>query len=91
MPSVAFETPAGHPVVRRFESACNAMRLPVSLVKTFGGSDMNVISQFGIKGVVVANAMNRVHACDEYTTVEELVRIAELTLLLMTSEGKEFS
>jgi len=91
IPSVAFETPAGHPVVRRFEKACNAMQLPVSLVKTFGGSDMNVIAQFGIKGIVVANAMNRVHACDEYTTVKELVRIAELTLRLMTSEGKEFS
>jgi tripeptide aminopeptidase len=82
--SVAFETPLGHPVVSRFENACNKLQLPVSLVKTFGGSDLNVIAQNDIKGIVVANAMNRVHALDEFTTVEELIRIADLTLALMT-------
>jgi tripeptide aminopeptidase len=83
-PSIAYETPPDHPVVKRFEEACDALGLPVSIIKTFGGSDLNVIAQYGIKGVVVANAMNRVHACDEYTTVEELVRCADLTLQLMT-------
>ncbi|SHI21572.1 peptidase T-like protein [Sporobacter termitidis DSM 10068] len=84
--SVAYETPVDHPVVKRFESACNALQLPVSLVRTFGGSDQNVIAQQGIRGIVLANAMNRVHALDEYTTVEELLRAADLTLALMTSE-----
>jgi tripeptide aminopeptidase len=84
--SVAYETPLEHTVVRRFENACNRLKLPVSLVKTFGGSDMNVIARSGIKGLCIANAMNRVHALDEFTTVAELIRIADLTLTLMTVE-----
>lgn len=82
--SKAYETSLEHPVVTRFESACNKLRLPVSIVKTFGGSDNNIIAQHGIAGIVVANAMSRIHACDEFTTVEEIIRIAELTLTLMT-------
>lgn len=85
--SMAYEIPLEHPVVTRFENACNKLRLPVSLVKTFGGSDNNVIAQNGIAGIVVANAMSRIHACDEFTTVEEMTRIADLTLTLMTIES----
>lgn len=84
--SKAYEIPLGHPVVKRFEKACDKLKLPVSLVKTFGGSDNNVIAQNGIAGLVVANAMNRAHACDEFTTVDELIRAADLTLTLMTIE-----
>lgn len=85
--SKAYETPLEHPVVTRYERACNKLGLPVSLTKTFGGSDNNLIAQNGITGIVLANAMNRIHACDEYTTVEEMIRISELTLALMTSRA----
>jgi tripeptide aminopeptidase len=82
--SKAYETPLEHPVVTRFEKACHKTGLPVSLVKTFGGSDNNVIAHNGIAGIVVANAMSSIHACDEFTTVEEITRAADLTLTLMT-------
>lgn len=84
--AIAYETPQDHPVVARFEEACHALQLPVSLIKTFGGSDNNVIAQKGITGLVIASAMNHCHALDEFTTVEELIRIADLTLALMTAE-----
>lgn len=84
--SVAYETPLEHPVVTRFENACDTLALPVSLVKTFGGSDNNIIAQHGLKGIVLANAMNRVHSCDEFTTIGELSATAELTLALMLSD-----
>lgn len=83
--SKAYETPEAHPVVTRFENTCDKLGLPVSLIKTFGGSDNNIIAQHGITGLVLASAMNKVHACDEFTTVEEIIRIADLTLMLMTS------
>ncbi len=85
--SKAYETPITHPVVTRFENACDSLKLPVSLTKTFGGSDNNVIAQNGIAGIVIANAMSRIHSCDEFTTVEEIIRIADLTLALMTGES----
>jgi tripeptide aminopeptidase len=84
--SKAYRTPPDHPVAARFENACGRLGLPVLLTKTMGGSDNNVIAQSGIAGIVVASAMNRCHARDEFTTVEELARSAELTLALMTSE-----
>jgi len=36
-------------------------------------------------GIVIANAMNKCHSCEEYTTIEELCNIAELTTSLMIS------
>ena len=80
----AYETPTGHPVVLRFRQACARLGLPVSLEKTFGGSDNNHLAKHGIAGIVIATAMNRCHSCEEYTTAQELGRAAELTLCLMT-------
>lgn len=72
------------PVVTRFQQACRDLGLSGGLEKTFGGSDNNHFTSHGIRGIVVANAMNEVHTTKEYTTKEELVRAAELTLKLIT-------
>ena len=82
----AYRTDPSHPVVKRFETACSSLGLPLSLEQTFGGSDNNHIAQHGISGIVIANAMNACHSCEEYTTEEELERIANLTLTLMLSK-----
>lgn len=37
----------------------------------------------GIRGIVVACAMNDCHSVSEYTTVDELEKSAQLALLLM--------
>ena len=76
-------------VVRRFERALAAMGLgPAKLVTTYGGSDNNSFAAHGIRGIVMASAMENVHTVNEYTTVEALTRCAELTLWLMTMEDK---
>ena len=84
--SKAYKTPPNHPVVVRYEKVCIALGLSVVLKKTMGGSDNNVIAQNGITGIVMANAMNRCHARDEFSTIEELTKSAKLTLALMTAE-----
>lgn len=81
----AYETPLDHRVVERYQAACQQLGLPVALQPTFGGSDNNVLASHGIAGLVIANAMNQCHSCGEFTTVDELGRIAELTLALMAS------
>ncbi|MDD3569965.1 MAG: M20/M25/M40 family metallo-hydrolase [Lachnospiraceae bacterium] len=85
----AYETPKNHLVVRRFEAACKTLNLPFSLQQTFGGSDNNILAQNGIAGIVLSCAMNQCHSCDEYTTIDELVKIAELTKVLMTSNDEQ--
>lgn len=82
----AYEIPVNHPVIRRFEKASNELKLPINLVETFGGSDNNVLTKQGINGIVIANAMNQCHSCEEYTTIKELCNIAELTISLMISQ-----
>lgn len=72
------------PVATRFVQACKELGLSGGLEDTFGGSDNNHFTAHGIRGIVVANAMNEVHTTKEYTSEEELVRAAELTLKLVT-------
>lgn len=80
-----YETPADHPVVARFASACRALSVPCELVATFGGSDNNHFARHGIIGLVLATAMNDCHSTREYTTVQELTRITALTAHIMTT------
>ncbi|WP_242835875.1 M20/M25/M40 family metallo-hydrolase [Clostridium sp. DL-VIII] len=81
----AYEAPRDHSVIKRFLKVSEEQNLKPQLVETFGGSDNNILAKEGIKGIVIANAMNQCHSCEEYTTIQELCSIGELTLSLMSS------
>lgn len=83
----AYRTASDEPVVERLRAALSALgRGEPSLIDTFGGSDNNHFVKHGIRGIVLAAAMELVHTTEEYTEIAELVRSAELTLKLMTME-----
>jgi tripeptide aminopeptidase len=82
----AYQVPVDRPVTQRFKSACESVGLEPSLQKTFGGSDNHHLVKNGLDGLVLANAMNSCHSCEEYTSIEELCRITQLTLALMLSQ-----
>ena len=82
----AYHTPENHPVVKRFEAACQKQGISCFLRSTMGGSDNNPLSEHGITGIVLATAMNHTHSCTEYTSVSELERISAITVDLMCSE-----
>ena len=73
-------------VVKRFLSAASDVTTLESpeTITTYGGSDANRLNANNIDTIVLACAMENSHGTDEYTTVAELERIAELTLRLMT-------
>ena len=52
-------------------------------------SDCNHFPQHGIEGIVVASAMQQCHSTAEYTTVQDLVKLTELIITLMTQEDAE--
>ena len=56
----------------------------IDLVETFGGSDNNNLNKHGIKGVVVANAMNDIHTVHEYFEIDEFYKACEICLALAT-------
>jgi tripeptide aminopeptidase len=83
--SVAYEVAKDHNVIRRFQNVCKDLEIDVNLQKTFGGSDNNNFLINGITGCVIACGMNAVHSTSEYSSVDELIRITNITEKLMTS------
>lgn len=80
----AYEIDPSAPVVKRFEAVCDALELPFFLMPTFGGSDNNHFVRQGISGIVLANAMDHCHSCAEYTRIEDLERMTQAVIQLMT-------
>ncbi len=89
----AYRVTEEEPVVRRFlKAAGEAPRCSgPACITTFGGSDANRLNAQDIRTIVLACAMENCHSTEEYTTLEELKRSAELTLRLMTIEDSSFT
>ena len=83
----AYETDLDGKAVMEYRKAVKKAGIEPKLVKTFGGSDHNVFAQYGIEGVVMATSMNRVHTCEEYTNIHEIVTVTEILIHLL-SEGE---
>lgn len=81
----AYQIPASAPVVQRYFRACRAREYETRTVTTFGGSDNNLLAASGITGIVMPAAMHRCHTCQEYTSVQELTAVAEVTADLVLS------
>lgn len=82
---IAYETDMHGGAAKRYRKACEEVGIQAEFVKTFGGSDYNVFATKGIDGLVLSNAMNQVHSCEEYTEVEELITSTQIVRNLMTS------
>ncbi|MBP3206269.1 MAG: M20/M25/M40 family metallo-hydrolase [Lachnospiraceae bacterium] len=82
----AYHVDAQSPAVKRFEAAVreSGRCSGPECITTYGGSDANRLNEHGIETIVLACAMENCHSTEEYTTIEELSRSAELTLRLMT-------
>lgn len=48
-----------------------------------GGSDANIYNQNGITAINVSTGMTKVHTCDEYIKIDDLIKSSELVLELM--------
>ena len=70
-------------LLKNFKHACHNLQLTPRLISTHGGSDNNRYVKEGIRGIVVACAMNDCHSVSEYTTIDELEKSALLALHLM--------
>ena len=72
-------------VVKRFQKvAQEVIRCSKpECITTYGGSDANRLNEHGIETIVLACAMEKCHTTQEYTTLYELEKSAQLTLGLM--------
>lgn len=84
---IAYEIEKEERVVTRYEEVCKELEIPVTLTKTFGGSDNNNFVLHGIRGIVIACGMNQVHSTGEYTSIQDLGKISRIVYKLMTNEN----
>ena len=81
---IAYATDLGGNAAERYRAACSKEGIQAEFIKTFGGSDYNVFAVHGIEGLVLSNAMHKVHSCEEYTDIEELIQSTQVVRNLMT-------
>jgi len=84
---IAYRIEENAQVIRNFEETCRKLNIEPNRTITLGGSDNNNFALHGIKGIVLACAMEQVHSCQEYARVEELEKITEIVYHLMTIEA----
>ena len=82
----AYGAEEGSLAIERYRTACEQLGLPVSLITTYGGSDLNNLAAFGIGGLVISNGMVDCHSVGEYIVADDLEKLANLVVALMTSE-----
>lgn len=85
----AFRLEEKLPVVALAKRAISALGVQPSLQTAGGGSDANVLNAKGIPTVNLTAGMMRVHSAGEYIELEELKRLCELALQLVTLSGDE--
>jgi len=80
---LSYEVGEKDPFILQIEEACSALSITPSQVASGGGSDANIMSQHGIKAVVLATGMDKVHTVEEQLTLKNLEDTARLALQLM--------
>lgn len=64
--------------------ACRKIGVEPETASSGGGSDANIMNHNGIKSIVLATGMDKVHTTSEQLTIENLENITKLCLKLMT-------
>lgn len=71
-------------VIKKYKNVMDKLDIKdYSLIDTFGGSDGNNLNKYGIKSVVVANAMNNCHSKDEFFYLDDFYKSALIALHLI--------
>lgn len=81
----SFKLELDEPVLKVVEKAMNKMNLEYDPMSTGGGSDTNIFNGNGVKAVTLAIGMYNAHGVDEYISIEDLVKSAELVVSIAES------
>jgi tripeptide aminopeptidase len=83
-----FKFAAGDHVVEVARKAAAKINRSCELVHSGGGSDANVIAGFGIPTVVLSVGYEEIHTTNEKMPIEELNKLAEMTLAIIDEVSK---
>ena len=78
------------PVVQMAIKAVKSMNITPTLTPTGGGSDANILVGKGLPSVILGIGMEEVHSTQEFITVDQLIKGAELVLaIIRTAAARE--
>lgn len=86
-----YQVDPNEPVVTRFLRACQTAGISPKLTSTGGGSDLNVLAQTGIRGMVLSCGMQRVHSTQEFLIADDLHQLTRLVIALILADQDEDS
>ncbi len=81
---IAYEISESALPIQRFNKASELIGFSGDVGSTFGGSDNNILVEKGLEGIVLSCGMYKVHSTEEYTTIEDLHKGAELVAALIS-------
>ncbi|GAA4886953.1 M20/M25/M40 family metallo-hydrolase [Ferrimonas pelagia] len=73
----AYQIADSDPLVQRVMAAFEANGVVPQTQSTGGGSDANIFNGKGLKTINLSTGMAKVHTCEEYITVADMVKITE--------------
>jgi tripeptide aminopeptidase len=74
-------------VIKEIRHAAENISLDLSLEVAGGGSDANIFNGYGLETAIIATGMTNVHSTSEQVELDDMVRLTELILALLTSRG----
>ena len=75
-------------VIREIRRAAESISLDLSLEVAGGGSDANIFNGYGLETAIIATGMTNVHSTSEQVELDDMVRLTELILALLTGRKK---
>lgn len=73
------------PVVKSIDKINAKSETKLEMAPTGGGSDANIISEYGIDMAILGTGMKEVHTLDEYIELNDMVAVTELIYKLSTT------
>ncbi|MEN8189568.1 MAG: M20/M25/M40 family metallo-hydrolase [Thermodesulfobacteriota bacterium] len=74
----------GEEVIRRVAAAGNRLGRQLNFEVAGGGSDANILNDYGLATAIIATGMNKVHTTDECLKLDDLCSLTELLYQIVT-------
>lgn len=84
----AFSISTEDDLIKVVKIAGKKLGLNLSFLKKEGGSDANIFNERGLKAVILGTGMQRVHTTEEFITLKDLVKAANLVLEIIKTKSE---
>lgn len=77
-----YSTDPSEPAVQKVVQAAQSLDLPIHLIRTNGGSDVNIFAHHGVPGIVLSAGYIEPHSLNERVLLRDMVRCTQFLLAI---------